>query len=157
MHFELDELPPNLRDQALRKIAEEDRRRKVKDLLRQMDEPEAETKKPKKSGSKYHAKKETIDGITFDSRKEAKRYSELSLMQKAGEISGLRLQVPYELLPKQKLPDGTTLRAVKYVADFVYKNCDGEEVIEDTKGFRTPEYKIKRKLAFFRGIYIREI
>jgi len=101
---------------------------------------------------KYHNKKTVVDGITFDSKKEADRYVELSIMQKAGTIQGLKTQVPFELIPKQKGE-----RACKYVADFTYTE-NGEQVVEDVKGKRTPEYVMKRKLMLERhGIRIREV
>lgn len=102
--------------------------------------------------SKYHAIRTTFDGITFDSRKEAHRYYELSILQAAGEISNLQRQVTYELIPKQ---DGE--RACTYKADFVYQE-NGQTVVEDVKGIRTDAYKIKRKLMLWvHGIKIREI
>lgn len=102
--------------------------------------------------SKYHAKKTVVDGIIFQSRKEAKRYQELKLMQRAGLISDLRRQVKYELIPKQQGE-----RAVSYIADFVYTE-NGKTVVEDVKGVRTPVYKIKKKLMLWRhGVKIREV
>lgn len=86
------------------------------------------------------------------SRKEAKRAEQLQWMAAAGEISELQEQVEYELVPKQPGE-----RAVKYVADFVYRNKAGALVVEDTKGFRTPVYNIKRKLMLWvHGIRIVE-
>jgi hypothetical protein len=98
--------------------------------------------------SKYHARKTTIDGITFASRLEAARYTELKILERAGEISNLRLQVPYELLPSEPGPDGKKLRPMKYIADFVYTDKYGSEIVEDRKGFRTPEYKMKKRLMW---------
>lgn len=100
---------------------------------------------------KYGNKKDTVNGITFDSKKEAKRYKELLLLQKAGEIGQLRLQVPYELNP-----GGT--HSLKYLADFVYVDAKtGETIVEDVKGFRTREYKKKRRLMLkVHGITIKE-
>lgn len=94
---------------------------------------------------KYGAKKTELDGIKFDSKKEAARYRELKLLERAGEIRDLRLQVPYELQPKFRKA-GKTWRSVTYVADFVYQTKDGREVIEDVKGMRTDVYRLKRKL-----------
>jgi hypothetical protein len=91
--------------------------------------------------NKYHAKKTEIDGIEFDSKAEANRYCELKLLQKANKISDLKLQVPFELVPKQKGE-----RAVKYIADFVYLE-NGINIIEDCKGIKTPLYIVKRKLT----------
>lgn len=122
--------------------------------------------------SKYHSKKMVVDGIVFDSRKEGRRYTELLLLQRAGEISNLQRQVEYELLPNQyyveqrysesgkKLKNKYTLleRKVCYVADFVYTDKDGKVIVEDTKGFRTKEFVIKRKLMLYiHGIKIKEI
>ena len=90
--------------------------------------------------SKYHAKKETIDGITFASKKEAQRYRELKLMERAGAIRGLQLQVPFDLVKKSKYG-----RAIRYIADFVYWE-DDKMVVEDTKGVRLPVYKLKARL-----------
>ncbi len=112
------------------------------------------------SYSKYRAKKVTIDGIRFDSKREARRYLTLKAAQDAGEISDLQLQKPYLLIPAQKDPDtGKTIeRACKYKADFVYKDVDGKEIVEDVKGKKLPEYVIKRKLMLkVHGIRIREI
>lgn len=118
--------------------------------------------------SKYHSKKITIDGNTFDSRKEYRRFCELSLLQRAGAITDLHRQVEFELIPAQREPDtigvrggvkkGKTLElAVKYVADFVYKE-NGKTIVEDTKGFKTKDYIIKRKLMLWvHGIKIKEV
>ena len=106
--------------------------------------------------SKYGAKKVTVCGITFDSKKEAKRYAELDLLARAGKISGLQTQVKFELIPSQKVNGRVAERAVNYVADFVYFK-DGEKVVEDTKGYKTPEYIIKRKLMLHvHGIRVKE-
>ena len=119
--------------------------------------------------SKYHAKKITVDGETFDSKKEYKRWCELKLAERAGEVSELRRQVKYVLIPSQRekvwndkkgcFEDGKVIeREVGYVADFVYKNRLGFEVVEDTKGFKTKDYIIKRKLMLWmHGIRIQEI
>ena len=108
--------------------------------------------------NKYHSKKVTIDGITFDSKKEANRYCELKILEKDGEISHLERQVKFELIPAQKREGKVVERACNYMADFVYRNKDGELIVEDTKGFRTPDYIIKRKLMLWvHNIRIREI
>lgn len=121
--------------------------------------------------NKYRSKKITICGITFDSRKEAKRYGELALLEKAGQIANLELQKSFVLLPAQyetyerygkkgqRLKDGTRCieKAVIYKADFVYKEND-KLVVEDTKGFKTKDYIIKRKLMLYiHGIKIKEV
>ena len=94
--------------------------------------------------SKFHAQKTTVDGITFDSRKEAYRYLVLKGMEEDGTIEDLRRQVRYELIPAFDV-DGRHCRPVFYVADFVYVE-DGKEVVEDVKGMRTDVYRLKSKL-----------
>lgn len=94
--------------------------------------------------SKYHAKKTTVDGITFDSKREADRYLVLKSMEEDGTIEDLRRQVRYELVPAFDV-DGKHYRPVYYVADFVYVE-DGKEVVEDVKGMRTDVYRLKSKL-----------
>lgn len=96
-------------------------------------------------GMKYHSIKTVINGERFDSKKEAARWQELLLLQRAGKISRLNRQVTYELIPSQYIDGKCVERSVKYVADFVYKE-NGNLVVEDTKGMKTPEYIIKRKL-----------
>ena len=105
-------------------------------------------------GNKYHAQKSG----GYASRKEHRRANELRLMQRAGLISNLREQVSYELIPAQRGADGKVLeRACYYIADFVYTDKDGKTVVEDTKGVKTKEYIIKRKLMLHvHGIRISE-
>lgn len=101
--------------------------------------------------AKYKNTNIQIDGIKFDSKKEAARYSALKTMEKSGEISDLKTQVAFSLIPKQKKKNGEIEREVKYIADFVY-NKNGERVIEDVKSSMTrklPAYIIKRKLMLF--------
>ena len=108
---------------------------------------------------KYNARRTTVDGITFDSAAEARRYSDLRLLERAGEISGLKRQAVYLLIEKQRRSDGTTERACKYVADFEYLR-DGRLVVEDLKAeaTKTPEYIIKRKLMLWvHGIEVTEV
>ena len=108
---------------------------------------------------KYHNKKVTLGDMTFDSKREANRWVELAIMQKNGEITDLDTQVVFELIPAQRDPVTKKVleRAVHYVADFVYYRGN-EKVVEDTKGFKTPEYIIKRKLMLWvHGIRIQEI
>lgn len=99
---------------------------------------------PVVKASKYKAQKCEYNGIKFDSKKEMKRYQDLELMLHSGEISDLQLQVPfvlYPLIPKM-------FRAISYVADFVYKDASGSVIVEDSKGFRTRDYKIKKRLMY---------
>lgn len=94
--------------------------------------------------SKYHSKKTLRDGILFDSKAEADRYTELKLLEKAGLIQDLKLQPEYELQPKFKYHKKTE-RAITYKADFEY--MEGvTTVVEDVKGFVTKDFAIKRKL-----------
>ncbi len=106
---------------------------------------------------KYHAKKTELDGITFDSKKEANRYAELKLLERSGAIHNLQRQVRYELIPAQKKDGKTIERACHYIADFVYED-NGKTVVEDVKGYRTKEYVLKRKLMLqVHGIEVREV
>ena len=107
--------------------------------------------------SKYYSRKVTVGGLVFDSKKEYKRYCELVLLQKAGQVTDLQRQVKYELIPSQKIGGKVAERACTYVADFVYQE-NGKTVVEDTKGFKTKEYIIKRKLMLWvHGIRIVEV
>ena len=107
--------------------------------------------------SKYRNRKTTVDGVTYDSAKEARRGAELRLLERAGKIQDLCAQVKYTLIPAQKRDGKVIERAVTYIADFVYKE-NGETVVEDAKGVRTKEYIIKRKLMLWEyGIQIREV
>lgn len=120
---------------------------------------------------KYGNRKTTVDGITFDSRREANRYRELKLLERAGVIQRLELQKKFVLLPAQyenfvrygkkgqRLKDGRRCieKECAYIADFVYTQ-NGEMVVEDAKGMKTKEYIIKRKMMLFmRGIKIKEV
>jgi hypothetical protein len=121
----------------------------------------------------YNIKTRALDGTVFDSLKEARRWDELLLLQRAGKISDLQRQVKYELIPAQyltyerygkkgqRLKDGVILleKKVCYVADFVYTNAEtGENVVEDTKGIKTKDYILKRKLMLaVHGIRIKEV
>lgn len=104
--------------------------------------------------NKYHARK--VGG--HDSKKEHDRAGQLKLMQLAGEISNLREQVTFELIPAQRDKAGTLLEhRCCYRADFVYNDRQGNLIVEDTKGVRTPDYRIKRKLMLLvHGIQIKE-
>ena len=118
--------------------------------------------------NKYGNQKVVVDGIRFDSKHEAVRFQELRLLERTGAISGLRRQVKYILIPAQREPDSVGKRGgkkkgkllekeVAYYADFVYEE-DGKTVVEDTKGVRTKDYIIKRKLLLFNyGIQIKEV
>lgn len=121
--------------------------------------------------SKYGNKKAKANGRVFDSRTERGRYYTLQTLEKAGEISDLRLQVPFEIIPaiyetvevqlktKTKQVQKLVQRASHYVADFVYKDKDGNMVVEDVKGsssILTPEFRLKMKLMrYVHGIQIK--
>jgi len=113
--------------------------------------------------NKYHNKKVRVDGIKFDSVREAHRWHELKLMEQAGVITRLERQCEFDLLPTQKYIDPVSgkvkhERGVKYIADFSYFDEFGQRVVEDTKGVRTPEYVIKRKMMlWFFGIHVVEV
>lgn len=121
--------------------------------------------------SKYRAVKTEVDGITFDSKKEAQHYKQLKLLEQAGEISGLTLQQKYELTPEFREPDiigpkggrkqGRVIELPSYyIADFVYEDKDGNTIVEDVKSpaTRTPQYILKRKMMLYRyGIRIHEV
>lgn len=127
--------------------------------------------------SKYKNKSTCVNGLTFQSCKEANRYLKLSEKQRNGEISSLHTQVKYVLIPSQyetyerfgrkgqKLKDGRRMveRECAYIADFVYvDNATGETVVEDVKGYRRDGayniFTIKRKLMLYlKGIKVNEV
>lgn len=113
--------------------------------------------------NKYGAHKTVIDGITFDSKKEAARYCELRLLERSGAITGLELQPGFKfaiegrpvLIKSKGYPNG---RQVTYRADFAYFE-GGTRVIEDVKGMRTDVFKLKKAMveAMFPKVEIREL
>lgn len=109
--------------------------------------------------NKYHARKVHADGMTFDSESEYCRYRELKIMERAGEIRRLERQKVFQLIPDQKDASGKVVeRACNYKADFCYTTSDGKYVVEDVKGVKTKEYRIKKKLMLFvYGIQISEV
>ena len=121
-----------------------------------------------KNFNKYHNHKTIVDGRCFDSKKEAKRWGVLKFLEEQGNISDLQRQVKFVLIPAQREANTTGKRGgiikgkviereVSYIADFTYIK-DGELIVEDTKGVRTPEYVIKRKLMLWiKGIRITEV
>ena len=114
----------------------------------------------KQSSSKFRNRKTEVDGIRFDSKHEAERWSELKILEKANQIRDLQRQVPFELIPAQKENGRVVERAVKYYADFVYFDHDGNLVVEDAKSpiTKTDVYKLKRKMMkAFKGIEIKEV
>lgn len=109
---------------------------------------------------KYHNKIVELDGLKFDSKHEAERWCELKLLEKTGEVRDLKRQVKFELIPAQRENGRIVERAVKYVADFVYFDENGNLVVEDAKSpaTRTDSYKLKKKMMlYFKGIAIKEV
>jgi hypothetical protein len=125
--------------------------------------------------NKYGNKKVIVDGLVFDSKREAKRYKELKLLEMCGAIKDLKRQVVFELIPTQREEstrvytkgrkkgqpiEGKVIeKAVTYIADFTYiDSSTGKMVVEDSKGMRTRDYVIKRKLMLYvHGIKIQEV
>lgn len=107
--------------------------------------------------SKYRAKKTEIDGIKFDSKKEAKRYIALKELEKKGNIEKLMLQ-PRFLLQEGFRKNGKAYRKIEYVADFMYQQ-EGKLIVEDVKGMKTDVYKLKQKLfeKRYQDLTIKEI
>lgn len=124
--------------------------------------------------SKYHSKKVVVDGVKFDSKREAARWKELSLLERAGEITDLQRQVKFKLIPTQREFSGEIgkngrykkgkiiERECSYVADFTYKDKKGRLVVEDVKGYKGSTayavFAIKRKLMLYiHGIRVKEV
>lgn len=103
---------------------------------------------------KYGNKKTEVDGILFDSKAEAIRYTELKALQNLGVISGLQMQHAYPIISGGTWANGKKYPVTKYIADFVYE-MDGEIIVEDVKGFKTEAYKLKKKLM--KSVYNIEI
>lgn len=104
--------------------------------------------------NKYGARKTTVDGVVFDSQKEANDYEVLRWREKAGEIRDLKRQVPFVIVDKSEYG-----RALKYIADFTYTDCEtGEFVVCDSKGVKTDVYRLKKRLMAERyGLVIKEL
>lgn len=100
---------------------------------------------------KYHSRKTEVDGITFDSKAESRRYMVLKLMEDQGTIKDLELQPRFLLQAAYTSGSGKKIRKLEYVADFLYKTETGKVVVEDVKGMKTKEYRIKKKI--FEKIY----
>lgn len=120
--------------------------------------------------TKYGSQRVTLDGETFDSKHELRRWNELKVLERAGEIRDLKRQVRFNLIPAQFEPSKTTKsgrkvrgrcieRKCDYIADFAYIRRDtGEYCVEDAKGMRTDVYRIKKKLMLYvHGIQIKEV
>jgi len=156
-------LPPKYQEQVLRKLAKQ--AVKAAESFEQAnqsgnapkiliaDEKTLFTEQQAKAATKYHNQKTEIDGISFDSKKEAKRFQELREMEKCGAISDLRLQVNFTLIEGYTKPDGERVKPMVYKADFTYKRPDQTGaftiyIVEDvkSKATRTKTYLLKRKL-----------
>lgn len=107
---------------------------------------------------KYHAKKIEVDGMKFDSKKEYNYYLYLLKEQHEGRILTFHRQVPFELLPRQEYNGRFAEHPLRYVADFVVTYLNGSIEVIDVKGYKTPEYRIKRKLMLYmHNIKIKEV
>lgn len=158
MGISLSDLPPEYRKQATDKLLREEKKSGRTVAVRKVGGGQ----------NKLHAQKVVgclNDGTqhTFDSVREHDRYRQLALLERAGAIQNLRVQVKYPLLPKQTRADGKAERGVSYIADFVYEK-DGETIVEDSKGYRNPgaatyaTFVLKRKLMLYiHGITVREV
>jgi hypothetical protein len=109
--------------------------------------------------NKYGNRKTVVDGIKFDSKKEATRWGQLKFLEQAGEISNLERQVPFPLEGRDGAILTPTGRHMLYKADFTYLDWSkgGVLIVEDVKGFRTPEYKIKKAILAAQGVKITEV
>lgn len=154
---------PKLREQAQKQIQAQNNARERKAFTAEI---EANAKESPKRASKYNAKptdriSPTGEVIRFSSKKEAAYYSDLLIFEKAGKVRNIKLQ--WQILLKPSYIDGQTgerFRAINYIADFVFErleeNGEWKEHIVDTKGKKTKEYLLKRKLCADKGIYIEE-
>lgn len=157
MAINISDLPPKYQQQAMEKYMRQQTRRGHVPSAADVQDPG--------KLAKYrndHTERVTASGavLRFDSQKEARRYDHLILRQQAGEIRDLRLQVDYTLQEAYTDQEGRRVRAIRYRADFTYRERDGRLVVEDVKSrpTRTREYLIKRKLMKERrGIDITEV
>ena len=137
------------------------------DLMRLGPAAQKQVMEKMRKTSKYKAQKTRRGKLTFDSKKEAERYDALMLLQKAGEIRGLKLQVRYCLQEAYTTFEGDRVKSIDYIADFVYERRTAPDsygqrywlpVVEDVKGMRTRDYALKAKLFRSRyGFAIREV
>ena len=141
---ELARLGPKAQQQAMAQI-----------MAREAEKTKAAEEEKKRKSSKYHAEKSSRGDLTFDSKKEARRYDELMLMQNADMIRDLKLQVRFCLIEGYTTTENVKHKGEYYVADFVYErktapDCNGDvhwlKVVEDAKGYRTQVYRNKAKL-----------
>lgn len=145
----LEDLPERYQKQAMDQLAGRQTKRKATEKA-----TDHQTKQ------KYRNQPETVGGIRFDSKKEARRYLELYALEAAGEISELKLQPEFTLQEAYTTSEGTRVRAIRYRADFSYIDKEGAQIVEDVKSraTKTRVYAIKKKLVRERfGIEIQEI
>ena len=130
---------------------------RIKDVVQKINAIVPKDKQnDEKKISKYRANKCVVEDIKFDSEKEAQRYTELKLLEKAGAITDLQLQVPFVLQDSFEL-NGERVKAIKYIADFTYYE-NGKLVIEDVKGMKTAVYNLKKKMFMYKyKQYIKEV
>lgn len=168
MNMNLEDLPPDLRKQAEAKIAAQRKTKPLADKYIQnvnkiaITNAQAPTEAFQNKGShrKYGNEICEVNGIRFDSKKEARRYEELLLQLKSGLITDLKLQHHFTLAEAFKMPDGTPIRKMEYIADFTYTDADGRFIVEDVKSEATrknPVYAIKKKLMAEEGYKITEV
>ncbi len=151
----ISDFPPHIQKQILEKLKHEDNKATTFCMSQNVVNHTTKTKK----APKYRNKKTIVNDISFDSKKEARRYQELILMLKSGEISDLRLQVDFTLQEAYTTPSGQRIRAIRYRADFVYKQ-NNKLIIEDVKSriTKTTSYNMKKKLLHEKyGLHITEI
>ena len=158
MAIHITDLPPKYQAQALKQLGEQQKRRGPM--------PSAAAVQTGAKGPKYHnlpTERAAEDGtvIKFDSQKEARRYDTLAAMERAGKIKDLRLQVDFTLQEAFTDRSGHRVRAIRYKADFTYRDpVTGALTVEDTKSrpTKTKEYMIKRKMMKDKlGITITEV
>lgn len=168
MNIKLEDLPPKMREQAERKLADLSRGKSPVDKLVDFDQKSGSrsdkcltgASQDKGSRRKYGNKTCEVNGVQFDSKKEARRYEELMGFLQAGWITDLKLQHHFTLAEAFKMPDGTPIRKMEYIADFTYTDGEGRFIVEDVKSEATrknPVYAIKKKLMAHEGYKITEV
>ena len=168
MNMNLEDLPPKMREQAERKLADLSRKNPSADKLVDFDQKSdagsdkclTGASQDKRHRRKYGNKTCEVNGVQFDSKKEARRYEELIGLLQAGWITDLKLQHHFTLAEAFKMPDGTPIRKMEYIADFTYTDGEGRFVVEDVKSEATrknPVYAIKKKLMAHEGYKITEV
>lgn len=154
MSIDISQLPEKAQRQILQKLQAQELRRAGKRIAEKIKSDTPSQSSP----AKYGNRKTAVNGIVFDSKREADRYIVLMDKLRRGEIADLRLQQNITLVEGFTLPDGTRIRPTVYKADFFYRDSAGNAVYEDAKGKRTQVYVNKAKeIADKKGILIREV